>query len=323
MKIKISDRFKEAVNPHLTRHWIDALLSLPDMEYIPELSEEYADLGIDTQNNVGKSVLLDLDDPQSKVNTFPVDELMYEEILKLLTVPSTKPSEIFKNNGDKGIEYIDSFDVYSPIIAISPAEKYIVPKLTHARFVPVYQSLPKHIFFNDLYKRDTDVFFAGAMWKEWYPLRNIFHNELSKSDLKYKFVNMNGDKAKTLIAENNSSIRNMQMAYDIQVMNYADNLRHSKIFIFCDSVFKYPLKKYMEGMACGSLILAPVPIDAERYGYVDGETMVKVDQDDFMEKIRFYLENESERKRITDNAYQLFKKRFTCEKSVERFMNEI
>ena len=44
MKIKVSDRFKEAVNPHLTRHWIDALLALPNIQYIPEKSNYYYEL---------------------------------------------------------------------------------------------------------------------------------------------------------------------------------------------------------------------------------------------------------------------------------------
>ena len=327
MRIKVSDRYKDAVNPNLMRYWVEALFNLPDVQYVPESSDQYADIGIDTKNNVGLSVLLDYCDPWSLVHTLPVDELINQHALKLLKVPLLKPSDAYAHifdgvTNNMSIESIDKWDIYSPGIHFTPMDKYIVPYLKHAKYIPVYHSIPEEIFYPGK-ERSIDVFFSGAMAPQWYPLRNIFHHKLIGSNINYVGSGIGGDEKVNIIRANNKTIGDKQKAFELQLMTYANNIRNSKIFIFCDSIFKFPFKKYIEGMACGALVMAPVPIDAERLGFVDGQTMVVVNEDNFMDKIKYYLSDKPERKRITDNAYDLFRERYTCKKSVEQFMNKV
>lgn len=324
MKIKISDRFMNSITPNLIRNWCEALIDLPGVEYIQESSEDFADIGIDIKNNVGISVLYDSNDTQGLINIMDSDKFIDERFSKLLKVPIVLPSIIFVNNNSITIDDIDTYDIYAPTVTIEPSDKYIKPFLKHAKVIPLYHSIPEEIFFNSFKEREFDVFLSGAMSPQWYPLRNIFHDRLlQEKDLKYKYILGGGDEAETLVRNNNESLKDKQVAFDLQLMEYADNLRNSKVSLFCSSIFNWPLKKYIECMATGCLILAPIPIDAEYLEFKDGVNMVEVDENNFMDKIYYYLIHEDERKFITDNAYKLFKKRFTSKKSAEIFLNKL
>jgi hypothetical protein len=324
MKIKISDRFMNSLSPNLIRNWCEALLSLPGVEYVNENSQEHADIGIDTRDNVDLSVFVDSSDPHSLVNIYDVDSLVYEELLPLLTVPYIKPSIAFANNSSFDIEEINKWGVYAPMIAISPAERVIKPQLDKTIFIPLYHSIPESIFYNGKYDREFDVFFAGSMNLQWYPMRSLFHNELIKhDDIIYKYLLVSGDDAEMEARRNNNLLKDKQCAFDKQLQDCANDLKNSKICLFDDSIFKYPLKKYIECMATGCLVMAPMPIDSEYLGFQDGVNMVVVDENNFMDKVYYYLEHEEERKQIINNAYNLYLNRYTSKMSAFIFLNKL
>ncbi|MFO7316899.1 MAG: glycosyltransferase [Bacilli bacterium] len=104
---------------------------------------------------------------------------------------------------------------------------------------------------------------------------------------------------------------------------YAQELNRSKMFFTCGSVLKYPVFKYFEAPACKTLLLAePVP-DILELGFKDGENFVACSQSDFYEKAMYYLKNEEERKRITENGYQFIHTRHTNDVRAKEFVDEV
>jgi hypothetical protein len=234
------------------------------------------------------------------------------------------PSIFFKDNNSYGIDFIDKYDVYTSTIVNGLVNQQVVPQLKHAKFISLYHSLPEEIFYNIDKERSIDIYFSGAIDKQWYPLRNIFHKSLLLcKNINYKYSLTGGDVKINNIVNAGGTWEEMMDKFDNQLMDYADNLRNAKISVFCDSIFKYPLKKYIECMACGCLILAPKPQDADYLGFRDGVNMVCVNEIDYLEKVYYYLLHEEERKRITDNAYKLFQYYYTCKKSAEIFLNQL
>ena len=88
--------------------------------------------------------------------------------------------------------------------------------------------------------------------------------------------------------------------------NYVEAINKSKIFINSNGTFKAVLMKYFEAMACRALLVTDEPTDSELLGFKDGENIVFYNNiADAVEKIKYYLANPKELKRIATNGYNL------------------
>lgn len=104
---------------------------------------------------------------------------------------------------------------------------------------------------------------------------------------------------------------------------YAKELNRAKIFFTCGSRLQYPVQKFFEAPACKTLLLAePVP-DILELGFKDGENFVACNQSDFYEKAMYYLKNEEERKRITENGYRFIHSKHTNDVRAKEFVAEV
>lgn len=92
---------------------------------------------------------------------------------------------------------------------------------------------------------------------------------------------------------------------------YAQEINRSKIFFTCGSILNYSVMKFFEGPGCRSLLLAETNRDIIDLGFQDGVHYVACNQSNFLSKANYYLENEKERKRITDNGYKLIHSKHT------------
>ncbi|QHT62177.1 glycosyltransferase family 1 protein [Paenibacillus lycopersici] len=70
--------------------------------------------------------------------------------------------------------------------------------------------------------------------------------------------------------------------------NYAKEINRSKIFLSCDSILHYPLRKYFEIPACNTLLLAPSNQDLLDLGFEPGKHFDSISEDDFRDKVDFY-----------------------------------
>jgi len=86
---------------------------------------------------------------------------------------------------------------------------------------------------------------------------------------------------------------------------YSEALARTRIFIFGCSKFKYPLLKYFEGMASGCCVLADEPSCACELGFEDGVNYVKIDEENWYQKLSYCLDHPEKVKEIGRNARKL------------------
>ncbi|MCA1320830.1 glycosyltransferase [Bacillus tianshenii] len=90
---------------------------------------------------------------------------------------------------------------------------------------------------------------------------------------------------------------------------YAKEINRAKIFFTCDSIYKYPVMKYYEVLACNTLLLASHSKELEDLGFIPGIHFVEVNEENYYEKAMYYLENyESIGKTIAKNGYKMVRK---------------
>ena len=104
---------------------------------------------------------------------------------------------------------------------------------------------------------------------------------------------------------------------------YAREINRAKIFLTCDSIYKYPVVKYFEVLACNTLLLASTSKELFDLGFIPGVHFVPVDEDDFEEKAQYYLEHESERFKIAQQGYEMVREKHSTVKRAADFLNII
>lgn len=104
---------------------------------------------------------------------------------------------------------------------------------------------------------------------------------------------------------------------------YAKELNRSKIFFTCGSKLKYPVLKYFEAPACKTLLLAEPVQDILDLGFKDGINFVACDQSNFYEKAMYYLKNEKERIKITENGYRFIHDNHTDNVRAKKFVDDV
>ncbi|MEI3614747.1 glycosyltransferase family protein [Pseudogracilibacillus sp. SO30301A] len=107
---------------------------------------------------------------------------------------------------------------------------------------------------------------------------------------------------------------------------YAKELNRSKIFFTCGSRSEHggvAVLKFFEAPACNTLLLAETNQDIEDLGFVDGENFVACTIENVVNKADYYLANEQERKRISENGYQFVHHNHTNEMRAKQMIQEI
>ena len=160
--------------------------------------------------------------------------------------------------------------------------------------------LPHHVpvdIFKDYgLSKDIDYLLMGVIDKRYYPLRNMILNKMKD---KPGFVNHEHPGYREFIADENIFVRE----------KYAREINRAKIFFTCDSILHYPVAKYFEVLACKTLLLAPTSPEIEDLGFIPGVNFVSIDENDFEEKAKYYLDHEKERLEIAEQGYEMVRAR--------------
>ena len=166
-----------------------------------------------------------------------------------------------------------------------------------------------------IYKPSTekkyDVVFLGTYNKKVYPLRNNIVKELPAICARNNWEYLVRGRPPGRSEKRN--ISNLLEQGYIVGEKYADTIARSKIFIFGNSVLRYPVSKYFEVMGSGSLVMANEPQTAKELHFFAGENYVDITQDNWKDKLTYYIENDSERERIAMNGYKTVMKYHTSE----------
>lgn len=95
---------------------------------------------------------------------------------------------------------------------------------------------------------------------------------------------------------------------------YVKAINRSKMFVTCSGVCKFPVMKYYESMACGALLFADEPMDAEELGFESGKNYVQFeDIVDLKEQSVYYTTHVAEAEEVRRAAEELVRKRHTDE----------
>lgn len=176
---------------------------------------------------------------------------------------------------------------------------------------PLLSSVNPKIFKDYGLPKQYDVMLFGRLAEFMYPLRVHFDKILrSQTDIRY----YQRGNPPYIFYENDET------EYGIPIRAaYAKAISQSHIFLTCCTKYKISVMKLFEALACKTLLMCDKPYGAEKLGLIDGETFVEVDENNFLEKIRYYLKSPDEMKRISENGYRLVHERHTAEKRALEF----
>ena len=105
--------------------------------------------------------------------------------------------------------------------------------------------------------------------------------------------------------------------------DYAMELNRAKIFFTCPSIYHYPVKKYFEALACKTLLLAPTFKELEDLGFIPGTHFVDIDEQNFMEKAKYYLDHVEERNKISEQGYKFVHQLHSLPIRAQQLVNKI
>lgn len=167
--------------------------------------------------------------------------------------------------------------------------------------------------------KDYEVIFLGAHREKVYPLRHKIVTELPSycNSQGWRFLVKGRPPGKTL----ERNIEQLKSEGYIVGDLYSKVVASSKVFLFGNSIFDYPLSKYFEIMGSGTLVMANAPQTALELGFIDGENYVSIDQENWKTKLAYYLEDDSERERIALNGYNHVIKNHSVENRVDQLVD--
>lgn len=187
-------------------------------------------------------------------------------------------------------------------------------KRFHPNYLDKFVWLPHHVYtpvFHDYkYEKVIDYLLMGVLSKKTYPFRSKIVKRMRNMDnfVYYKHPGYRyfseEEKAKALIG-----------------VNYAKEINKAKIFLTDDSIYNYPIAKYFEVAACNTLILGSGSEELRDLGFIDKKTMVEINEDNFLKKAKYYLENEKERKVIAKEGYDMVRKYHRTKDRVREFVD--
>jgi len=159
-------------------------------------------------------------------------------------------------------------------------------------------SVDTSVFREYGFERKYDVTSLGVV-NRFYPLRERILEILPKTA------------GMTFFTKKRPGNWNLNPEKDLFRENYAKVLAQSKIFIFGTSIWNYPLAKFFEAMACNTLVMAPMPLNGEDLHFKPEFNFVEINEENFLEKIRYYLGHENERREIAKRGCETVKKYHT------------
>lgn len=258
----------------------------------------------------------EMEDILSKLNFTP--DFIYMDDLK-----KTKPLlGLDRVNIPKGFLYTDLHGNHEFFRSFVEKNKidliFSLYRDAFSRFHPQYTDkfvwLPHHVYtpiFKDYgLRKRIDYLLMGVISKKTYPFRAKMAQEMKgvKGFVRHKHPGYRyfteEEKAKALIGE-----------------NYAREINRAKIFLTDDSIYKYPIAKYYEVAACNTLVLGSASQELADLGFVDKETFVAINEDNYFEKAKYYLKHEDIRLEIAKRGYEMVRENHSTAIRVKEFVN--
>ena len=156
-----------------------------------------------------------------------------------------------------------------------------------------------------------DVAFLGSYTILYYPLRRIIWEKLPQLAERNKWNILMRSRP---IGPSFSKKRRIDLLLEQGHLvgdKYAEALASSKILLFSVIKYRYPVKKYFEGMASGCLVMADTPLNAEELHFIPDWNFVEINEDNWEKKLKYYLKHDAEREVIIRRGYETLMKYHT------------
>jgi len=160
-------------------------------------------------------------------------------------------------------------------------------------------------------KKDIPMLMMGAV-NEVYPLRKKIREYYADD--------------KRFIHHPHPGYRNFSKTEEKQLLigtNYAKELNRAKLFFTSPSVYDYPVLKYFEALACKTLLLAPTFKELEDLGFIPDYHFIAINEENFEKKAAYYLNNEFERNKITEQGYRFVHQTHTLQIRAKQLVQRI
>ncbi|GAH80760.1 unnamed protein product, partial [marine sediment metagenome] len=105
--------------------------------------------------------------------------------------------------------------------------------------------------------------------------------------------------------------------------SFARLMCQSRVFPFGTSIWRYVGNKINEGMATNTLTMFNAPYSQEKYGLVPDVNYVEIGEDNFKEKLCYYINNKSEREKIARRGHDMVRKNHSTKVRVDHLMKLI
>ncbi|WP_165994996.1 glycosyltransferase [Bacillus sp. Cs-700] len=184
-----------------------------------------------------------------------------------------------------------------------PEYKYMMTWLPH--------HVPTTIYKDYHLEKDRKLLLMGSTDREIYPLRHAIAHQLKGYPGFAHYSHPGYD-----------HMNHKEAGYKVED-EYAREINRTRIFFTCDSNFHYPVLKYFEVLGCRTLLLASGSQELRDLGFIDGKTFVEVNQQNFMEKATFYLNEEILSKEIVMNGARLIEEKHSTEIRAKQLVQKI
>lgn len=166
------------------------------------------------------------------------------------------------------------------------------------------------VFYDMKLSRPWDVGRFGAINSTYYPIRGFMHNLLLR----------NKKTISSLTPERGHPPVDTVAGYVKSINQCKTCLCTGEMYQVTGTRIDLLTHKYLETMACNTLCLGPLPIDAPELHFEDGVNIIQVTMKDFLRKVRYYLDNEEERLTIAKRGYNTIQKWHTIERRASKFV---
>lgn len=239
-------------------------------------------------------------------------QLSFHDVDKTNIFRSCRCSDPHAPNFERHVKFLNSNNIPSAFLAVyeTMVEKY-KERCPNTYFWHSKLALDHNVWFDKGHAdRPWDCSFVGSTGSDCYPMRQKIIRTLSNNS-KIKFYSRHLD-TKLVTTDQ----------WDAELNGYLELLNRTKITPFSNGIFNYPVQRWHDAMACGCLVIAETPLDAEAMHFTPYYNYVPLDPNNIEKQVLFYLQNENERKRIVKNAHDTFLKYNTTEIRAREFIEE-
>jgi hypothetical protein len=209
---------------------------------------------------------------------------------------SRKPQQYLRDLVGSSFEYC--FACFAPPYS-NPKDFYafLGPEIQkEIKFVGYPRCVDKECYKDYKLPKKHDVITLGAMW-HFYPLRVRMHNYLSQHSKELGINYYNYPHCGTDFSHS-----------DFVREKYAQAINESKMLASCGGRYHVAMNKIFEAMGCGTIYVGEKPWGEKELHLEDGINYICVNESNFVEKIKYYLDKPEEMAKMVKNAKDTFEK---------------